>query len=648
MRPSIASVTMLAAAMTAGAARADGPTAQQLQVLLATGPTADNGQKAASAYSLAQGAIQSAGGDAGQALVLPSTPGASNHRRLADRSGERPAVADFAAQGGAVGGAAITTILQPQARGDTSMTVAPIAQAAMGMLVTSPLLPAGTRIASLGQAASGTISQATDTATLTDPEQQAAATMSGLSNQLHFPAVFAVPAGASVSGSNIPAGSTVVGVAYPASGGTAVYLSGNVAADVASGTTVSFSYVLETVTLSAAWLSAAPAGTAIGLATQDDAAAFQGAAFWSARANGGRGARVFVPSGTYFLSSTVSTYDGVSFEFGPQVSFTPGSALIDTADAGFASTAEFSIFGGYRNPTATTVNISQAVYQDLMPSLQGQALLVNQLNVSCTNDGSAAGCGIVAEEIKQAMAANIRRGTLWGYHETDSVSAGQGVSWSGAEIELQNNSGNDIVWNGVEGSKTGLHIDNIGNTMNSVVLLPGGAIGGGGSGWHRALDCPAISVSDYCFDIQTGPLQAGTSAPVILAALDMTGKYSGTALSITGGATIGGTIQAGAIQASGSIVSAPTASTYTVQASDCGTTLEPAASVAVVVTVPSGLPSGCRVDVDEVAGQPISFQAGSAMTMRAYNNATKLAGNYASARILVDSAGAFLLSGQIQ
>ena len=643
MRRSISFAIMTIAAMLAAQARADGPTPMQLQGLLAAGPKPDATQTAAAAYSLARGAVQSAGGDAGQALVLSSAAGTLNHRALADRAGERPAIADYAAQGSPVGGAAIATILQPQAGGDVRLTLAPMTQLRAGAFVTSPLLPSGTTITAVGPAMSVTVSQTTDVATLIDAEQQSAARMSGMSNQLHFAAVFAVPQGAAVTGSTVPAGAVVAGLAYPQAGGTMVYLTANVSADVPAGAAIGFSSVSETVTLSAAWLAAAPAGTTVGLASQDDWSTFQNAAFWSARANGGKGGRIFVPSGSYFLSAPVTTYDGVSFELAPQVSFVPGSSVIDTADAGFASTAELSVFGGYRNPTATTVNISQAVYQDIMPSLQGQALLVNQLNVNCTNDGSIAGCGIVAQEVKQAVAANVRRGTLWGYHETDSISAGQSISWAGAEIELQNNSAADVVWNSLEGSKTGLHIDNIGNTMNSVVLLPGGTIGSGGGGWHRGLDCPAMAISDYCFDIQTGPLQAGTYAPVILAGLDMTGKYTGTALSITGNAVIGGSLRASA-----SVVSSPAAASYLVQTSDCGTTIEPAATSATVVTVPSGLPLGCRIDVNQVGPAQISFQAGSSMTMHAYNGATKLAGTYASARILVDSANAFLLSGQIQ
>ena len=592
--------------------------------------------------------MQRGGGDASQTIVLPAAPGASNLRTLAARAGERPAIADFAAQGSQVGGAAIVGILRSQAATDHMMWATLVAQLTPGTLVTSSSLPAGTSITGIGPAAVTSLSETTSAPTQTDAEEQALASMSGLSNQLAFSVNFAVPKGTAVSGSGIAGGTTVVGAVYPAGGGTLIYLSANVSSDVASGSTIGFSYTSFPVYLSNSWSAAVPAGTQIGLATQDAAPAFQNGAFFMAPQNGGPGGRIFIPSGTYFLSRGVTTYDGVSFELGASVSFVPGSQTIDVADEGFAASSDLSLFAGYRNPVATTENISQAVYQGLMPSLQGQALLVDQLNVNCTNDGSRAGCGMVAEEVKQTMAATVLRGTMWGYHETDSVNPGQNLTWAGAEIELMNDSGIDNVWNSNEGSKTGLHIDDIGNTPNSVVLLPGGTSVSAGGGWHRALDCPMTSVRDYCFDVQTGPLQPGTMQPVILAALDMTGKYTGTGLSITGNGSVQGSLQAGSVQAAGSVISAPTATAYTVSASDCGTTIEPAASLAVTITIPAGLPLGCKIDVDEVNTQPISFSAGSGMTMRALNGATRTAGNFASARVLIDGSNVFLLSGQIQ
>ncbi len=645
----------LIACIPSGGARSDGLSATQLQALLAAAPggTAATQEKArataaeAAIAATAAAAVRSGGGDASQTIMLPTAPGASNRRTLAARGGERPAVADFAAQGSQVGGAAIIGILQSQATTDHVMWVAPIAQLNPGVLVTSPSLPAGTSITGIGPAAATSLSEATSALTQTDAEEQALATMSGLSNQLAFSASFAVPVGAAVSGNGIAAGTTVIGSAYPAAGGTLVYLSANVSGDVASGAVIGFKYTSFPVYLSNSWSAAVAAGTQVGIAAQDDAPAFQNAAFFLAPQNGGAGGRIFIPSGTYFLSRVITTYDGVSFELGPAVGFVPASQTIDTANGGFSANSDLSLFGGYRDPVATTVNISQAVYQGFMPSRQGQALLVNQVNVNCTNDGSISGCGIVAAEVKQGMAAFLKRGTLWGYHETDTVVPGQNLTWAGAEIELLNDSGIDNVWNSVEGNKTGLHIDNLGNTPNTVVLLPGGNIPQGG-GWHRVMDCPVVSVRDYCFDIQNGPLQPGTLQPVIVAALDMTGKYTGTGLAITGDGSVQGTLHGGVLRSDGSVISAPAAASYTLSVGDCGTTLEPAAATAVTIAVPSGLPLGCAVDVDEVNAQTISFSAGAGMTMRSLNGASRIAGNYGSARILLDGANAFLLSGQIQ
>ena len=640
------------ACIPCGWARSDGLTAAQLQALLAAAPagTAAAQEKARATVAeaaIAAAAVQSSGGDASKTIVLPGAPGASNGRTLAARAGERPAVADFAAQGSQVGGAAIVSILHSAATTDRMMWVAPIAQLTPGALVTSSSLPGGTTITGIGPAVPTSLSQTTSALTQTDAEEQAMASMSGLSNQLAFSASFAVPNGAAVTGSGIAGGSTVIGSSYPAGGGTLIYLSANVSSDVASGSAIGFSYTWFPVYLSGNWNAGVAAGTQVGIAPQDDAPSFQNAAFFLAPQNGGAGGRIFVPSGTYFLSRGITTYDGVSFELAPSVSFVPGSQSIDTANGGFSASADLSLFGGYRDPVATTVNISQAVYQGFMPSRQGQALLVNQVNVNCTNDGSISGCGIVAAEVKQGMAAFLTRGTLWGYHETDTVEPGQNLTWAGAEIELLNDSGIDHVWNSVEGNKTGLHIDNLGNTPNSVVLLPGGNIPQGG-GWHRVVDCPVVSVRDYCFDIQNGPLQPGTLQPVIVASLDMTGKYTGTGLAITGDGAVQGTLHGGVLRSDGSVISTPTAASYTLGIGDCGTTIEPAAAAAVTIAVPSGLPLGCAVDVDEVNAQTISFSAGAGMTMRSLNGASRIAGNYGSARILLDGPGAFLLSGQIQ
>ncbi len=646
-------VAVLPGGILGGSARSDGLTAAQLQALLASAPSGsaaaqEKARATAAESSISAAAVQSSGGDASRTIVLPSAPGASNGRTLAAHAGERPAVADYAAPGTQVGGATIIGILRNQAASDRVMWVAPTWQLAPGDLVTSPSLPSNTTITGIGPATVTTLSQTTGALTRTDAEEQALTTMSGLSNQLAFPSVFAVPPGSAVSGAAVTAGTTVVGETYPAGGGTMVFLSANVSGDVAAGSSIGFTYTSFPVYLSNGWNAAAAAGMTVGVASQDDAAAFQSAAFFLAPQNGGAGGRIFVPSGTYYLSKGVTTYNGVSFELGPAVSFTPGSQPIDVANEGFAASSDMSVFGGYRNPVATTENISQAVYQGLMPSLQGQALLVDQLNVDCTNDGSIAGCGMVAQEVKQTMASGINRGTMWGYHETDTVNAGQNVTWAGAEIELMNDSGIDNVWNSVEGSKTGLHLDNLGTTPNSVVLLPGGTSVAAGGGWHRALDCPTASVRDYCFDVQTGPLQPGTMQPVVLAGLDMTGRYTGTGLSITGNGSVQGSLQAGIVQSAGSVVSAPAATSYTVVAGDCGTTIEPAASAAVTITIPAGLPLGCKIDVDEVNAQPISFAAGSGMTMRSLNGASRTAGNFASARVLMDGPNVFLLSGQIQ
>lgn len=875
---------------------ADGPTPLQLQTQLQAGPTSsDVGAERARAVAteaaiaglasttatVAAGAVQAAQGNASNTLVLPAANGATAMRALSARAGDRVSISDYAATGAVTGGGIILDVLQAQAAGDRVAQVASVTGLVTGRLVTSPLLPAGTTITSVGGARTVTVSQATSAATLTDPELHALMPMPGMANALRFAAVFDVPAGATITGAGIPAGAIVAAVTYPDAGGTTVFMSSGVATDVASGATVSFGYTAAAVLLSAAWSGAVPAGAQVGVATQDDWPAFQNATFFLAPEHGGPGGTIWVPSGTYYLSAVANSYNGVSYEFGSNVRFVPGSASTDTVPLGISDTADLTVAGSARNPVATSLVVAQNYFQQTQQTLQDQALLVTQNNVNCVNDGGGNGCGMVGAEVKQGIAAALDRGILWAYHSTDDVQQRQSVAWAGAELELRNNSGIDWMWNSTFGNKTGLHIDDLGNTANTVALMAGGNAPTGG-GWHRSMDCNHITILDYCFDIQDGPLSGTGLEPVVVAALDMSGRYTGTALSIhaqaastnralaatgaaidaagnvgalslstqaitaqtailaavavqdggatdtpyalsvqppasgtaatvaatgyslrslqgagpinvpagmasgdvytipggtctvqpqvtygggswsisaagsctippigtqaapiaatggsasvaprfwpmwqmtgisvtgggsgynpavppvvqaltagtgivlpklvpamtsaaaplaiasganagllvatsgavtapnglavTGGATVdtlaaSGAVRAATIQPAGSLILAPTAASYVIQQSDCGTTLEPQPTAAMSIAVPATLALGCRIDVIQVNTQQIAFAGQAGMTLRSLNGATKLSGLYGRATILVDGGGTFSVSGNIQ
>ncbi len=566
-------------------------------------------------------------GDASTVVIRSTDPHATQLRTASSHASDQASVADYVPAQQQLGGATSLTVLMPQAVGDASVQLSPDPTLIVGHHVAASGLAPTTTIVFLDAITTRTLSETTSAPTLTDAEQQALPVLTGMSNALTFATSFAVPMGAAVGGAGLPAGTTVVGSIVNGAGGETVYVSADVTVDVAASTPVTFSYASQTVVLSNSWTTPPAVGAGLGIYVQDDYPAFQNAIYWMAPEHGGPGGRIIVPSGRYFLSTTVTTYDGVDFVLGAGASFVSGSASIDAQDGAFPATSDISFLGGGRNQTPTELNVSQVIEQRLMPDLQGQAVLVNQNNASCTNDGSGWGCGMVGIEVKQSHDANIDSGVLWEYHGTDTVTANQDVTWAGAELELLNNSGLDVKWNGGKGNKTGLHIDDLGNTDNTVALLPGN---GGTGKWHRALDCTTAAVRDYCWDVQTAPI-AADGTPTLLATLDVSGNASFAT-----------------VKAAGSIIATPAAASYVLQQSDCGSTLEPQPSTPMTIRIPTGLAPGCQVTVDEVNAVQISFAAGSGETMRSLNGASRISANYGSATILIDGSSTFFLSGNIQ
>ncbi len=522
--------TSLIFGLSCSTAMAEVQKVNQFVIGTVTGTVADGG--------VAAGAVQAAGGNASATIVAPlSSLQHSVSQSLATLNSAQPSVTQYTAvAGNKVGGAVSTVLLAPQTTSDNQMQIQPSSSITPGVYVSTANggLPAGTYISGVGTQAGVTTTQTTSATTMTDSEQQAqlnASTtglLTGMSNQLVFASVFVVPVGTTISGTNIPSGTTVVGSVVNGSTQT-VYMSANVTTDVVSGTSVTFTYQSTTVYLSNKWTIAPTAGIGIGLYVQDDQPAFQNAAFWSAPERGGLGGRIIIPSGTYFLSASVNTYNEASFQLGAGVTFIPGSASIDAVDGSFPAASDASFIGGGRNQTPTEVNISQVLQQRLQPDLQGQALLINQNNASCTNDGSGRGCGMVGIEVKQSHNSNITNGVLYEYHGTDTVYSGQTVTWAGVEAELLNNSGVDVIWDGRKGEKTGLHIDDLGNTNNTVALEPGGGASTGK--WHRGLDCATAGIVDWCWDTQTTPI-ATDGTPTMLAGATMSGALLGQSLYI--------------------------------------------------------------------------------------------------------------------
>ena len=99
--------------------------------------------------------------------------------------------------------------------------------------------------------------------------------------------------------------------------------------------------------------------------------------------------------------------------------------------------------------------------------------------------------------------------------------------------------------------------------------------------------------------------------------------------------------------------------TRSIAVSDCGTIINDTDAAAHTLTVPTGLPPGCRIDVIQAGGAAssptttglITFAAGSGMTLEQGGSGTlthSTTGQYAVARIILNAATTFVLTGQVQ
>lgn len=574
-------------------AHADGPTALQLQGLLASAPSS--------------GPVPViAGRDISAAIS--TLAGGSTPRPLSTRQAERPSVLDYGVKGGGIQ----TIVLQGQSVGSTGITISGTTPINLGQLVTSSLLPVGTTATAIGTAISAVATYTTSGATT--PLGTAS-----LGTALVFASAFSVPAGAAITGTGIPSGATVWR-ADTAAASTTVYMSVPTVSGVASGTAVSFSYASVPVTLSAGWTVAVPAGTAIGIVSQDDGPALQTAFLRANAGNGGPG-NVFIPSGGYYATTTPSTSDGLVVETGANVVLLPGTSPI-AAFKGFSTNyAARTIASTAQNLVATTLNIDQSLFQQPTPTAQVQAEMISQTNVGCINDGSSYGCGMVGQDIQQSMSPSITSGVMWAYHVTDYLAPGQNVAWVGAELELNNQSGNDQPKMAGQATTNGIHLDDIGSTPLTMGIYFGGSSNGY---WHTGMGCPDNAVHDYCVQVITG------ASSTVLAGIDMKGN-----------------ITAQTVQAAGSVVSTQSGA-YIVSASDCGTTIRNSASAAVTWVVPAGLATGCALSVIQAGTGQITFSGGTGETMDSLNGASKTSGRYALATIIVDTTTSFELAGQVQ
>ncbi len=116
-----------------------------------------------------------------------------------------------------------------------------------------------------------------------------------------------------------------------------------------------------------------------------------------------------------------------------------------------------------------------------------------------------------------------------------------------------------------------------------------------------------------------------------------------------GTARINGVYVSGVLQASASPVNS-VAGTRLVRKADCGTIMRSTSDTSLRLTVPNGLPVGCRIDIIQ-GGQGIVLIGGTG-TMRSERLDAQSAiqatrGRFAEASLLVDSRSSFLVGGQV-
>ncbi|WP_166315681.1 hypothetical protein [Acetobacter estunensis] len=360
-----------------------------------------------------------------------------------------------------------------------------------GMHVITDGLPPDTIISGISPPEQQVITLFTATETLPDAEQSPIAPSHGMATALIVNAPAIIPSGASISAPGLPSGTHIISVS-----GKTLYTDQPVSTLIPSGTPLHLTWQSSPIWFSRNWMTNAHAGQPIGFWQQDDYRAFEEAAWWNDLEHGGNNARIFVPGGVYYLSKTVYTRNGTSFELAPNVRFIYGSASIDSSDGNAPAFSQVSFLASGHNKMPTTVNITQELYQRSLPDIQGQALLIAQDNANCLNDGSGWGCGMVGAEVKQHVNKFVRRGFLWEYHGTDQIEPGQHIPWAGLEAEIANNSGwwGAFAGNALNGNTLGLHIDNIapgpGHVPTSYALDPAGD-------WHTMAQCDA-TILDWC------------------------------------------------------------------------------------------------------------------------------------------------------
>lgn len=116
-----------------------------------------------------------------------------------------------------------------------------------------------------------------------------------------------------------------------------------------------------------------------------------------------------------------------------------------------------------------------------------------------------------------------------------------------------------------------------------------------------------------------------------------------------GTARINGVYVNGVMQASASPVEG-VAGTRTVRKADCGTIMRSTSDTPLTLSVPSGLPVGCRIDIIQAGQGAVRIAGNGAMRSERFRSQSAVQttqGRFAEASLLIDGRSSFLVGGQV-
>ena len=188
------------------------------------------------------------------------------------------------------------------------------------------------------------------------------------------------------------------------------------------------------------------------------------------------------------------------------------------------------------------------------------------------------------------------------------------------------------------------------NVANLAVDIQEGVINLGTTMYGAAYDA-TIGNGDTAVLVQA---KSGASWNYALRAMDGSGvqyfSLDGHGNTIQNGtARINGVTVSGVLQASASPV-AGVARARAVAKADCGTILRSTSDTPLRLTVPAGLPVGCRIDIVQAGPGTVLIGGTGAMRSERLDSQSAVQGTrgrYAEASLLIDSRSSFLVGGQV-